>query len=135
MSVMCKSCGKFIMSVFKDTCDDCVAAQVEQDRKYREREARNERTRLDALRVNSLRDSRQQSDDISLHAATIALWADTPSSSSRYGSNVDTTTPAWTPPASTYTPAESCGSSYDSSSYSSSSCSDSSGGGGGGGGD
>lgn len=132
MSMMCKSCGKFIMSVFKDTCDDCVAAQVEQDRKYREREARNERTRLDALRVNSIRESRQQSDDISLHAATIALWADAPSSA-RYESNVDTKSQAWTPPTSTYTPAESCGSSYDSSSYSSSSCGD--GGGGGGGGD
>lgn len=132
MSITCKSCGTFIMSVFTDTCDACVVAQSEQNRKNREREARNERARLDAIQVNSLHDSRQQSDDISLHAATIALWPDAPlsSSSARYESNVDTKSQAWTPPASTYAPAESCGSSYDNSSSCSDSSSSSSSGGG-----
>ena len=50
MSVKCKSCGKYIMSVFKDTCDECVSIQAEQERKAREREARNKRTREEAER-------------------------------------------------------------------------------------
>ena len=133
MSITCKSCGKFIMSVFKDICDDC-------ERRERERAERNERTRQEGLREDWRRRLMSQQTDNDLMAFAMMggasqdpapICGNKHSHVTQYETIADTCKSSYTP-TETYTPPTS---SYYSSSYSSSSCGDSGGGGGGGGGD